>query len=397
LMSSPTESGVPPLAEPDVLLTAFDFSPPTRVVYGAGAIDRLGEVAQAVGKRALVVTDPGVRRAGHASRGAAALEKSGIRATIFDGVEENPTTKHVADCVAAARAAECDLLVGLGGGSSMDTAKGANFLLSCGGKMSDYQGIGRATGPMLPMIAVPTTAGTGSEAQSFALIADETTHRKMACGDKRAACRVAILDPEATVSQPEAVTAIVGIDAIAHAVESYVTRTRNAMSTTFAKNAWNLLASNYALVIAEPRNLAARGAMLLGAHLAGAAIENSMLGAAHAAANPLTARFGITHGIAVGVMLPHVVRYNAAVRDAWYRELLGGDCGPDAGETLVGLLRLLMRQAKLPATLEELDVDFAAIPSLAEEAASQWTAAHNPRPIGAPEFAELYRQAFVGD
>ena len=161
---------------------------------------------------------------------------------------------------------------------------------------ADYKGTGRATRPMLPMIAVPTTSGTGSEAQSYALIADAATHMKMACGDPKAACKIALLDPELTLSMPPAVTAATGVDALSHAVESYVCTRRNTVSTLFAEQSFQLLERGLPQVLRAPRELVARSEMLLGAHLAGAAIENSMLGATHALANPLSAHCGLTHG-----------------------------------------------------------------------------------------------------
>lgn len=374
-------------------LPAFDFRPTTRVVFGPGTIDRLGELARELGgRRVLVVTDPGVRAAGHIERGVQSLTEAGLDPTVFDRVAENPTTRHVDACVAAARTADADLLVGFGGGSSMDTAKGANFLLTNGGQMTDYWGVGKATKPMLPMIAVPTTAGTGSEAQSFALIAHETTHQKMACGDKKAACKVAILDPLVTLSKPARVTAVVGIDAIAHALESYVTARRNAVSIVYAREAWRLLRAAYPMVLAEPDLVEGRAAMLLGAHWAGAAIENSMLGAAHGAANPLTAHFGITHGIAVGVMLPWVLRFNAEAVGDLYAELVDGAGNP--GARLAGLVTGWLAQAGLPTTLEECGVEPNRLTELANEAAKQWTASFNPRPITAADFVDLYREAY---
>ena len=187
------------------------------------------------------------------------------------------------ECLEVARAVRPDLIVGLGGGSSMDTAKGCNFILTNGGRMQDYWGVGKATKPMLPLIAVPTTAGTGSECQSFALIADEETHQKMACGDPKAAPRVAILDPLLTVTQPRRVAACTGIDAIAHAMETAVTKKRNELSWLYSREAFRLTAGNLDRVLQQPANLEARAAMQLGAAFAGTAIENSMLGAAHGA------------------------------------------------------------------------------------------------------------------
>ena len=222
---------------------------------------------------------------------AAACDAAGVNVTIFDEVKENPTTREVDQCLEVARAVRPQLIIGLGGGSSMDTAKGCNFVLTNGGRMQDYWGVGKATKPMLPLIAVPTTAGTGSECQSFALIADEKTHQKMACGDPKAAPRVAILDPLLTVTQPRQVAACTGIDAIAHAVETAVTKKRNELSWLYSREAFRLMTANFDCVFEQPDNLEARAAMQLGAAYAGTAIENSMLGAAHSAANPLTARF----------------------------------------------------------------------------------------------------------
>lgn len=377
-------------------LEPFDFQPLTRVVFGPGRLDEVGEIARGLGgRRALVVSDRGVIAAGHAPRGLESLRRAGLDAVLFDEFEENPTTRHVRDGAAVARAAEIDLIVGLGGGSSMDCAKGINFIASCGGEMKDYHGIGRATGPLLPMIAIPTTAGTGSETQSFALIADERTHLKMACGDKRAACRVAILDPEVTVSQPPRVTAATGIDAIAHAVESWVTSRRNVLSRAFSLSAWRLLEANFERVLAEPGDLEARAAMQLGAAFAGAAIEHSMLGAAHAAANPLTARYGVVHGGAVGIMLPHVVRWNARAVGDDYAQLARESSGAAEGsaEGLARRIEELLRASGLPSQLDGWKVPADRLPELAREAAEQWTARFNPRPVGAEDFLILYREA----
>src|SRR5262245_35197920 len=292
-------------------LPSFDFQPLTRVIYGPGTLARLGELTRELGgKRILLVTDPGLAAAGHPERAASSLRDVGLPVFVFDGVEENPTTRHVDACLNFARKQSIDFIVAVGGGSSMDCAKGTNVLLSNGGQMADYKGYGKATRPMLPSIGVPTTAGTGSEAQSYALIADERSHMKMACGDRKAAFCVAILDPEVTISQPPRVTAMTGIDALSHAVESYVTTKRNHVSQMFAREAWQLLEGNIEWVLRDPNDLDARGAMQMGAFLAGTAIENSMLVATHACANPLTAHYGLTHGLAIGILLPHVVRFN---------------------------------------------------------------------------------------
>jgi alcohol dehydrogenase len=381
-------------------IVGFDSSPRTRVVFGVGSVGRLGELARELDAgRALLVTDAGLAAAGHVEDARRALEAAGVGVVVFDQVRENPTTRDVDACVEAARAAQIDLLIGMGGGSSIDTAKGCNFLLTNGGRMQDYWGIGKATRPMLPLIAVPTTAGTGSECQSFALIADESTHQKMACGDPKAAPRVALLDPALTLSQPRHVTACTGLDAISHALESAVTRPRNELSMLYAREAFRLTVGHLQQVLDQPDDLPARARMQLGAAYAGTAIELSMLGAAHAAANPLTARFGIAHGQAVATMLPHVVRFNAELPHVGetYREL-AQDAGLIANgatpsDALISRLEALLAAAGLPASLAASGVTVDALRDLAAEAATQWTARCNPRPIAAADFEQLYRAA----
>ena len=382
----------------------FDFQPRTRLVFGVHAVARVGEIVREFGaKKVLLVTDPGIAKAGHAEHVLKSLAADGVTAVVFDRVRENPTTRCVDDCLAVAKASGIEAIIGLGGGSSMDTAKGCNFLLTNGGQMRDYWGVGKATKPMLPLVAIPTTSGTGSECQSAALIADEATHQKMACLDPKAAARVAILDPALTVSQPPRVTACTGIDAIAHAVETAVTKKRNAISRMFSHEAFKLLAPNFSRVIANPQDLEARGHMLLGAAFAGTAIENSMLGAAHSMANPLTAHYGVVHGQAVGMMLPHVVRFNADNEAArlGYAELASAPeiaCVSEgveqAVEALVREIQVLLELAKMPATLGECGVKQSDLPKLAAEAAKQWTATFNPRAVTEKDFLALYEAAF---
>lgn len=396
MTTAPDDGGAPP--------APFDCHPRTRLVFGEKSAERVGELARELGaKRVLLVTDKGIVAAGHADRARHALESAGIGVVCFDQVEENPTTRCVERCAEAARAARIDTWVGLGGGSSMDTAKGGNFLLTNGGHMRDYWGLGKATRPMLPLIAIPTTAGTGSECQSFALITDENTHQKMACGDPKAAARIAILDPVLTVSQPPRVTAGSGIDAIAHALETAVTRKRHALSLLYSREAAKLTLTSFSRVLASPDNLAARGRMLLGAALAGIAIENSMLGAAHAAANPLTAHYGVVHGQAVGLMLPAVVRFNArdpASQRAYAELAVAAGVAPanadveTAAEALAARVEWLLDKAGLPRSLATLGLARAGLPNLAREASQQWTAGFNPRPVTVADFEGLYAAAF---
>src|SRR5687768_13149496 len=251
-------------------MVPFDFQLRTRVVFGQGSLERLGSLARELGfHRTLLVADAGVAGAGHAAEAIRLLEAAGVEAAPFHDFGPNPDSATVESGCRFAQPLRVDSIVGLGGGSSLDCAKGINFLLTNGGSIADYRGYGHAGTPLLPMIGVPTTAGTGSEAQSYAVIADAETHMKMACGDPSAAMRVALLDPELTVTAPRHVTAMAGFDAIAHAVETAVTLRRTALSDTFSHRAWRLLGDAFERVLLHPGDAEARGAMLIGAHFAG--------------------------------------------------------------------------------------------------------------------------------
>jgi alcohol dehydrogenase len=368
------------------------------MVFGAGAIERLGELARELNfRRTLLVADHGLLASGHVDEAVRPLEKAGVEVIRFHDFEVNPDSRMVENGTALVAPLNIDSIIGLGGGSSMDCAKGINFLLTNGGRMSDYRGYGKAAQPMLPMIAIPTTAGTGSEGQSYALISDTETHAKMACGDPKAAFRVALLDPVLTVSQPRSITATSGFDAIAHAVETYVTTKRNPLSELFSREAWRLLEPNYERVLSQPDNLEARGAMQLGAYYAGVAIENSMLGATHACANPLTARYGTAHGAAIAMLLPAVVRWNEQIawnEYAWllsWSSIAGRNDHMTPTEELARRLEELAQAGGLRSNLRAVGVKEKELPELAAEAAEQWTGTFNPRPFNMQGAFEVYQ------
>ena len=368
-------------------MTPFDARPSPRLVFGPGRLSELPEAVASLGvSKLLLVTDPGIVAAGHVARATTCLEAACIAVTIYQGSHVNPTESDIEACRAFAADLQPDALIGLGGGSSMDTAKGCNFLLHNGGRMSDYRGYGLARNAMLPFIAIPTTAGTGSECQSYAVVSRDGSHEKMACGDPKALARIAILDPELTVSQPRPVATLTALDALSHALESAVCTTRNPVSSEYSGDAFRLITSAIHSILDGSADLETRGRMLLGAALAGSAIENSMLGAAHAAANPLTARFDLAHGHAVALMLPHVVRLNAGdpAIAAIYDEL-----SSHLGTPLVHWLEKTIALAKLPVP----SIDPAAIPELAEAATHQWTGRFNPVPLDLGAFTTLYHKA----
>ena len=311
---------------------SFESRPGARLLFGVDAVERLGELLRELGAgRVLLVTDPGIVAAGHAPRGADSIRAAGIDVVVHDAV-------------------------GLGGGSAMDVAKGANFLLAGGGRMQDYLGVGKARGTLLPLVAVPTTAGTGSEMQSFALVADAETHQKMACGDPQALPRAALLDPGLTTTQPAPVSACTGLDAIGHAVETAVTRKRNPVSRMYSFEAFRLANEALPRVLADPEDLVARGDMLLAAAFAGRAIENSMLG-------------------------------------ELYGRLAGAAGLEPSPEALADRLTELLGLAGLPTSLSACGVSPADAPVLGDEAARQWTAQFNPRDVAASDFRTLFESA----
>jgi alcohol dehydrogenase len=375
-------------------MESFDFQSRTRVIFGDGVFRQLGTLARELGfRRSLLIADRGLLDCGYVEQAAKLLKTAGIEVEEFHNFEVNPDTEMVEAGRAFAAKLRIDSIIGLGGGSSLDCAKGINFLLTGGGRMQDYRGYGKARQKLLPMIGIPTTAGTGSEAQSYALISDAETHVKMACGDAQAAFRVALLDPSLTVSQPRSVSAAAGFDAIAHAVETYVTTRRNPLSELFSRAAWTLLEGNYERVLDEPFNVEARGAMQLGAFYAGVAIENSMLGATHACANPLTAHYKTTHGVAIALLLPAVVRWNDEIAGERYDELLDLS-GDDSTYSLAQRLEQLAEAGEFPPNLSAVGVLKSDFEMLAAEAASQWTGRFNPRAFDAAGALEVYECAY---
>lgn len=386
-------------AKPTIEELALLRNSPVEVHFGAPADQIVVQLARACSRpeRVLLVSHRPILQTDSGQRVLTTLEAH-FAVTTFDGAAPDPTTETVAAALAKARADEPKLIVGLGGGSAMDCAKAVNLLYRCGGAMADYRGdppmdVLKKRPPLLPMILIPTTAGTGSEAQSFALISDTATHMKAACGDRRLPTdgglrpRAAILDAELTRTQPRGVAAATGMDAITHAVETAGCRIRNDVSRAFSLAAWRRLSMCFERVLRDNSDDDARAGMLLGAHLAGCAIENAMLGGAHACANPITAKIDVAHGVAVGVMLPHVIRWNARNGENPYADL-----DPSA-EHLAGRIEQFMEMADFPRRLGEIGVTQGMIDELADGAARQWTAGFNPVPLSRADFQVVYRAA----
>lgn len=386
-----------PPEDADAIWPRFDLAGSPRVVFGPGALGDLGALAAAIaGPRAFLVSDPGLAAPGHTRRAAESLRAAGLSVAHFDAVAENPTATDVAACAAALVAAAPHLIVALGGGSAIDTAKAAALTSATGRPLAAHAGHHRTDAAVLPLLVIPTTAGTGTECQSAALIGDAATHRKLACLDPQLLPRLALLDPELTLTLPARVTAATGLDTLTHAVEAAVTTARTPASARLARESFRLAAAALPRVLAHPADLAARCAMLWSAALAGMAIEQSMLGAAHATGNPLTRTRDLTHGFAVSVMLPEVVRFNAAdpAARAIYADLAALAGLPATAAALADHLDALLARSGAAAALaaHPAPPDLAA---LAAEAATQWTATFNPRPVDTAALSELYRATFA--
>ncbi|MFC7339448.1 iron-containing alcohol dehydrogenase [Haloferula chungangensis] len=370
-------------------MTSFDARPSPRILFGPGRLAELPDAAKSLGAtNILLVTDSGIVAAGHIRHATGLLRDAGLKVTTYQDTHINPGETDIEACRAFAEPLAPDLIIGFGGGSSMDTAKGCNFLLNNGGRMSDYHGYGHAEKPLLPFIAIPTTAGTGSECQSYAVVSREDSHEKMACGDPKALAKIAILDPELTLSQPQKVATLTALDALSHALESAVCTKRNPISSAYSRESFRLIASSISSILKPDAPIGQRSKMLLGAAMAGSAIENSMLGAAHATANPLTAFFDVPHGHAVALTLPHVIRFNSVDPES---AAIYDDFSSYLGEPLIDWLENIIASAHLP----RLDIDITRIPELTAAALPQWTGKFNPRPINGPEVTAIYTAALT--
>jgi len=373
-------------------MKSFDFHYGPRLVAGAGAAARLAELLPA--GRCLFVTDGTVRALGLAD---AAL--AGLDAAVFDAVEQDPSRETLMAAVAAGEG--CASVVGFGGGSPMDVAKLAAYLLGSGDDLEAVWGVGKATGPRLPLVLVPTTAGTGSEATPISVITVGGS-LKLAVNSAPLAADWAVLDAELTLGLPRAVTAATGIDAIVHAVEAYTSaRLKNPVSDALAREALRLLAGNLLRACDTPGDRDARAAMLLGAHLAGVAFANAPVAGVHALAYPLGGHFHVPHGVSNALMLTHVLGHNLHAAMPLYAEL-GTLLEPELAalgtqaqaQAFVERLGALCRAAGVPRRLADVGVTAADLDLLAGEAMKQERLLiNNPCPIGVADARRLYEAA----
>lgn len=292
-------------------MRAFSYHIPTQIEFGNGAIARLPEFVKALGgSRVLVVGDPGVQRAGLIDRVQAILTGASIFNAVFADVESDPATRSVDEGTVHGKANGCDLVVGIGGGSALDTAKAIGLMLVNDGNIKDYVGIGKVPRAGTPVIAVPTTAGTGSELTIWSVLTDKVAKAKISVGSVLNCPAIALLDPELTLSLPPQITAATGMDALTHALESYVNTATQPISEAMSDQAMTLIARSLRKAVADGSDVEARGDMLLASTIAAMAFNSTRLGLVHAFAMPLGAKFGIPHGLVNAIMLPEVMRFN---------------------------------------------------------------------------------------
>ena len=367
-------------------ITSFSYHNPTAIEFGWGALARLPDLVKSVGgRRALVVGDPGVAQAGLVNRVVAALGEA-IPVTTFTDVESDPDARSVDAGVQLARSKECDVIVGIGGGSAMDVAKVIGVMLTNPGNIRDYNGMGKIGQPGAPVIAIPTTSGTGSELTIWSVLSDKEQKTKFGVGSVLNCARIALLDPELTMSLPPAITAATGIDALTHALESYVNTATQPISEAMSEQSMALIARSLRLAVAQPGNKEARADMLLASTIAAMAFNSTRLGLAHAFAMPLGSRFHIPHGLANAIMLPAVMRFNLPgnlAKFARIAQIFGertdGLSLREAAERSVIAIEQLQADIGITAKLGDFHMTEADLHDVAAEAMLSGNVAVNPR------------------
>jgi alcohol dehydrogenase class IV len=386
-------------------MTPFSFTTTRALVFRPGAAAELGALAAPlIAGRCLFVTDPGLRRLGLCDPALASLAAAGPEPVVFDAVEADPARATLLAAVAAGREAGVAGVIGFGGGSSMDVAKLAALLLGSGEDLDGAWGVGQAKGPRLPLILVPTTAGTGSEVTPVSIIT-VGEEEKRGVSSALLLPDLAVLDADLTLGLPPAITAATGIDAMVHAIEAFASASanNNPLSRMLAHEALRLLGAHVERAVADGSDRAARGAMLLGAMLAGQAFANSPVAAVHALAYPLGGTFHVPHGLSNALVLPHVLRFNAPAAAGAYAEIaadafpalagIAGD-GPRT-EAFIAELEALARRLAMPLRLREVGVPEAALPKMAADAMVHTRLlVNNPRPLTEADALAIYRAAW---
>ena len=385
-----------------MLSKVFDFRGATRYVFGCGSLGRLGSEASGFGRKALLVLEPGLIEAGFEDKVASALSSDGTDLVLFTDFVQEPEPDQADAAAKLAKDEGCDLVVGVGGGSAMDLAKAAAVLVTNDGRAQDYVGVGLVPKPGLPTIMVPTTAGTGAEVTWTAVFTRRAEKAKGGINSPFLYPKLALLDPELTVTVPPDLTASTGMDALCHAIESYTNVKANPLSDLVAGEAIALIGEYLPMAVADGRNIEAREKMLLGSLLAGLGLANAGVTAVHALSYPLGAIYGIPHGLANAVLLPHVMNFNYLGRPdkfAYVTELLGENVDDlstrDAAKAAGLTVMELMSDLDMPDCLSDLEIPEDALDELADKAmALGRVLENNPRTITRDDALQIYEMAY---
>jgi alcohol dehydrogenase class IV len=382
----------------------FTFDTTPSIVFGPGTIARIGEIAaRRLGGNVLLVTDQGLIGVGLVEPALKALKAAHVAVAIYDGVVADPPESVVMAAVAAAQQAGAQGVIGLGGGSSLDVAKLVALVAKSGEALTDIYGVGNAKGPRLPLILVPTTAGTGSEVTPISVVTTGHAEKKGVVSPILLP-DVALLDPQLTYKLPHHVTAATGVDAMVHAIEAYTSASanNNPLSRLLAEKALHLLGEGIRSAVREGSHIEARSQMLLGSMLAGQAFANSPVAAVHALAYPIGGHYHVPHGLSNALVLPHVLRFNAEVCGDTYAMLAPhafswlGDVPPSKrAQELIDALAHLTIEIGLPHRLRDVNIPEDALPLLASDAMKQTRLlVNNPRPLAEADALAIYRAAW---
>ena len=375
------------------------YMPPVNLM-GPGCSKVVGQQVKQFGNRVLVVTDDFLAKSSMAKQIASNLENAGLEVVIYPGAEPNPTDKNVHDGLKVFQDNNCNVLVSLGGGSSHDCAKGIGIVASNGANIRDYEGIEMLKKPMMPMVAVNTTAGTGSEMTRFCIITNTDTHVKMAIVDWKCTPNVAINDPLLMMGMPPALTAATGMDALTHAIEAYVSTQATPVTDSAALMAIHLISGNLRTAVANGDNFKARDKMAYAEFLAGMAFNNASLGYVHAMAHQLGGFYNLPHGVCNAVLLPHVERFNIIAcpkRFATIAEYMGenisGFSTRDAADVAIESIQILSRDVGIPSGLSSLGVKETDLKLMAKNAMKDATSMTNPRKASLEDIISIFRNA----
>ena len=382
-------------------MNSFSFTIPQNIVVGAGSLKRLPELAKNLKKsKAYIISGPHLEKIGMVDKCREALKAAGIESDAFTQTEGNPSTDTVAKAAEGFKSSNADFIVAFGGGSPLDVAKAVAVIASYGGNITDYEGGGKVPGAVVPMIAIPTTAGTGSEVTTFSVITDHSRNYKLTVVSNYLLPAYAILDPELITTVPKSTAAACGIDAMVHALEAFISKAASPFSDLFAKEALRLIGTSIRDYVLDRSNLAACEALLTGSLFAGIAFSHARLGDVHAMSHPVSAYFDVAHGVANAVLLPTIVDYNMTYASEKYKYIYDCICekplSDDAftPEMLAAEIRVLNDELGIPSSLSEVGVDSSLFDKMADDAMKSGNILVNPRPTTKKDILALYAQAF---